>query len=163
MNQFSANSPRCAVPSAIADIQGSPAYPNLHGRVKFYRRAHGVLVQVELEGLPTTPGDCEGHFFGFHLHSGNSCSGTAAEPFANAGSHYNPDGCGHPYHAGDFPPLLGCRGSAWAAFLTDRFQLSDVIGRSVIVHEQPDDFHTQPSGDAGAMIGCGIVKWVRRS
>ena len=50
-----------------------------------------------------------------HLHSGPSCTGTAQEPFADADSHYNPMKCPHPFHAGDFPPLLGFRPESFRA------------------------------------------------
>lgn len=77
--------------------------------------------------------------------------------FADAGGHFNPTGQKHPMHAGDLPQLLSAGGKAYLAVLTDRFSIRDVIGRSVIIHEQPDDFHTQPAGDSGARIGCGVI------
>lgn len=161
MKEISSSPLRCLTPGAYANIAGSPDFPNLRGLVWFCKRPQGILVQVSLEGLPYTSGKCSGNFYGFHLHGGNSCTGNAQEPFAGAGSHYNPKECSHPFHAGDFPPLIGCDGIAWAAFLTNRFHLDDVIGRTVIVHEHPDDFHTQPSGNSGAMIGCGAIRRVK--
>lgn len=145
-------------PRAVARICGSPAYPNLHGTAQFYSAGCGVLVAVELWGLPAGQEPCAGRVFGLHIHSGESCTGTAAEPFANALGHYNPDGCPHPQHRGDLPPLFGCGGHAFQVVLTDRFRVQEVLGRTVIVHEQPDDFTTQPSGNAGAMIACGEIK-----
>ena len=64
----------------------------------------------------------------------------------------------HPYHAGDLPPLFGSGGVAVSVFLTDRFHLEDIIGKTVIIHSSPDDFTTQPSGNAGAKIACGEIK-----
>jgi Cu-Zn family superoxide dismutase len=43
------------------------------------------------------------------------------------------------------------------SFYDKRFSLQDILGRSVIIHNQPDDFTTQPSGNSGAMIGCGVI------
>ena len=63
----------------------------------------------------------------------------------------------HPNHAGDLQPLLANHGTAFGAFYTDRFYPEDVIGRTVIVHENADDFRTQPSGNSGAMIACGKI------
>jgi len=78
-----------------------------------------------------------------------------ADPFSDVMSHYNPNGCEHPYNDGDLPPLFGNGGYALCAFLTDRFSVNDVIGRTVIIHDQPDDFTTQPSGNSGTKIACG--------
>lgn len=63
----------------------------------------------------------------------------------------------HPFHAGDLPPLLSCKGRAYLAVITGRFCVKDVIGRSVVIHAGPDDLHTQPAGNAGAKIGCGVI------
>ncbi len=142
---------------AVAVIKGSEAYPDIHGRALFYTTRSGVLVWVEMSGLPTATGLCDKPVFAFHIHDGTVCAGDATDPFAQAGSHYNPDGCPHPYHAGDLPPLFGVNGRAFAAFLTNRFTLSQVLGKAVILHARPDDFTTQPAGNAGAKIACGII------
>ena len=76
--------------------------------------------------------------------------------------HYNPLGCPHPYHAGDMPPIFGAAGYAFSAFVTDRFTVRDVVGRSVILHGSPDDFTTQPSGNAGEKIACGEIMGRKR-
>ena len=57
---------------------------------------------------------------------------------------------------------LALTGFAWMAVLTDRFRVPDILGRTVIVHSQPDDFTTQPSGNAGAKIACGVITPTRR-
>ena len=139
---------------AIAKIQGSPDYPKLHGTVHFQQTPQGVLVTAELFGLP-----CQGseQIFAFHIHEGRCCAGTDQDPFADAGSHYNPENTAHPCHAGDLPPLFGCNGYAYLSVLTDRFTLAEILGRVVIVHRQPDDFTTQPAGNAGAKIACGKI------
>ena len=79
-------------------------------------------------------------------------------PFQNADGHYNPNKTGHPDHAGDLPPVLANNGNAWMMFYTTRFYPEDIIGKTVVIHEKRDDFKTQPSGDAGAMIACGGVR-----
>ena len=148
-------------PQAIARIQGDPSHPALHGVVRFYQTRYGVVVNAQLRGLPTTEDACRQPVFGFHIHSGGACSGNPEDPFADAGSHYNPGSCDHPYHVGDLPPLFGCDGMAFSVFLTDRFRLQEVLGRAMILHAQPDDFTTQPAGMAGARIACGIIRPVR--
>lgn len=148
-------------PAAFANIRGNKDYPNLHGIVRFYPIIGGVLVNAEIYNLPVTKPICSNHIFGFHIHEGFSCSGTDTDPFSHAGLHYNPGGCEHPAHGGDMPPLFATYdGFAWNTFLIDRFKWGDILGRTIIIHFKPDDFRTQPSGDSGAMIGCGVIEQV---
>lgn len=143
-------------PSAAARIWGSGAAPGLRGTVRFSPHGEGTLVTAELWGLPGS----ESGFFAMHVHETGDCRG---EGFPNTGSHYDPGKREHPMHAGDLPPLLRRRdGRAWLAVVTDRFRPEDVVGRSVVIHSHPDDFRTQPSGSAGAKIGCGIIAAVGR-
>ena len=150
-------------PQAWAKIKGSDRYPNLLGLVRFYQHPYGVVVVAEVEGLPTSDIPCSSPIFALHIHQGSSCTGDAGDPFANARMHYNPQGCPHPYHAGDLPPLFGANGYAYGACLTDRFSPDEIIGKTIVLHSSLDDFTTQPSGNAGAKIGCGeIVGLIRR-
>ena len=142
---------------AVAHIRGSQDFPDLHGTVQFRQTPRGVLVTAEIVNLPTE-GFPKNGIFGFHIHEGHACSGPENNPFADAGGHYNPTGAPHPFHAGDLPPLFGNNGYAWMEVLTDRFALGEVIGRTVIIHRQPDDFTSQPAGNAGMRIGCGIIQ-----
>lgn len=150
-------------PQAWAHIQGSALYPEIFGTVRFYWHPRGTLVVTEVRGLPDTQNACDSPVLGFHIHSGTSCTGNSEDVFANAGTHYNPRNCPHPYHAGDMPPLFAVKGYAFSAFLTDRFTVGEIIGKIVIIHDSPDDFSTQPSGNAGTKIACGqIVGRIRR-
>ncbi|MBQ9080629.1 MAG: superoxide dismutase family protein [Clostridia bacterium] len=145
-------------PQAEARVRGSDKYPNISGSVKFYRTKLGTLIYAEIGGLPAGEGICGGRIFGFHIHEGSGCRGNAEDPFADAMTHYNPGGCAHPYHAGDLPPLFGNNGYALAVFLTNRFDVDEIIGRTVIIHSAPDDFTTQPSGNSGDKIACGEIR-----
>ena len=145
-------------PCAKAMIKGSDSYPCIKGDVRFYQTDMGVLVSAEIKGLPKCCSECRKDIFAFHLHEGKCCTGTDGDPFANAKAHYNPKDCEHPYHAGDMPPLWGNKGYAFSAFITDRFCINEIIGRTVIIHAMPDDFMTQPSGNAGEKIACGVVR-----
>ena len=107
---------------------------------------------VQVSGMPRKR---ETGFFALHIHEGGSCSG---ENFSDTGGHYNPHNEAHPRHAGDLPPLLLCGGGAYLAVLTDRFSVADVIGRTVVIHGGADDFHTQPAGNAGTKIACGVIR-----
>ena len=56
------------------------------------------------------------------------------------------------------PPLLANQGYAWMSFYDKRFSMEDILDRSVVIHQDPDDFKTQPSGNSGAMIACGVIR-----
>lgn len=140
------------IPDAAAQMKGSPEYPEIQGMVYFFRVHNGTIVAADIRNLPG--GNA---FHGFHIHEGG-CQGTKAKPFAQADGHYNPANTMHPRHAGDMPPLLSNDGNAFLIFYTDRFHPEDVIGRAVIIHADPDDMTTQPSGNSGAMIACGEIR-----
>ena len=137
-------------PKAIARIYGGKDYPQLSGTVRFFLGIDGVIVEVEIHGLPET----ETSFFAFHIHEGDNCEGVG---FPNTGSHFNSGATMHPQHAGDLPPLLAGHGKAYMKVFTDRFCVEEIIGKTVIIHNDPDDFHTQPAGNAGKKIACGVI------
>lgn len=138
-------------PDAVARITGGAEAPQLSGCVEFYQEDGCVLIVAKIFGLPK---ESETGFFGFHIHQGKDCSGTE---FSGTEGHYNPMGQAHPEHAGDLPPLIQSRGSAYLSFRTDRFSVNEIIGRTVVIHSDPDDFHTQPAGNAGKKIACGVI------
>lgn len=145
-------------PQAVAWVQGGTQAPKLSGLVKFYNTPYGgILVEAEIFGLPNQSVPNSSNFYGMHIHENGDCS----DHFARTGDHYNPGGQPHPKHAGDLLPLLGNQGYAWSAFYDKRFQIRDILGRSVIIHAMPDDFATQPSGNSGAKIGCGVIREAR--
>ena len=145
-------------PVSVARLAGGGEYTEIGGNVWFYQTPLGTLVVADIKGLPKARGRCGGRVFGFHIHEGGSCSGNSDVLFADVGAHYNPYECPHPYHAGDMPPLFGADGFAFSAFLTDRFSAEEVIGKTVIIHDSPDDFTTQPSGNSGVKIACGVIR-----
>ena len=139
-------------PDAVAHIQGGVETPRLSGCVQFYQENDCVLIVARVFGLPR---ENETGFYGFHIHQGGSCSGT---DFSETRGHYNPMEQMHPKHAGDLPPLLSCRGNAYLSVKTDRFSVNEIIGRTVVIHSAPDDFHSQPAGNAGKKIACGTIR-----
>ncbi|MFG6326958.1 MAG: superoxide dismutase family protein [Lachnospiraceae bacterium] len=142
------------VPAAFAKINGNTENPKLHGTAYFYDTPFGgVLVEVEVFGLP----DNNSSFYGMHIHETGNCT----IPFDKTGNHYNPSNTPHPMHAGDMPPLLDCNGYAYSVFYTGRFKVNDIINRSIIIHDMADDFTTQPSGNSGTKIGCGVIARVK--
>lgn len=140
------------LPYGAASISGKRG-SSISGVVQFYAYRSGTVVVAEISGLP----ESEEGFYGFHIHEGGNCRG---EGFANTGGHYNPGQVEHPRHAGDLPPLLSFRGNAYLAVLTGRFTPEEVIGRTVVIHSHPDDFRSQPSGDSGEKIACGVIRKV---
>ena len=136
-----------SIPYAGAEISGKPMYPDISGSVMFYEVYGGTLVVVSVRNLPD-----ENEFHGFHVHDERSCESMMG------GGHYNPMGNPHPQHAGDMPSLLANDGMAFSAFYTNRFYPEDVIGKTVMIHANVDDFISQPSGDAGDIIACGEIK-----
>ncbi len=143
-------------PKALAYVNGSPEHSLLKGIVRFYQSPYGVFVVAQVSGLPVGS-MCARPIFGFHIHEGISCSGNADDPFADTLTHYNPSGCSHPYHAGDLPPLFGANGYAYSATLTNRFTIDEIVGKTIVIHSSPDDFTSQPSGNAGKKIACGVI------
>lgn len=136
---------------AVAHVRGDGANPRLRGSVRFLPHRDGTLVVAQISGLPET----KTGFFGFHIHEGASCGGLG---FAETKGHLNPENREHPQHAGDLPPLMSASGNAFLSVLTDRFCVSDVIGKTVVIHSGPDDFTSQPAGNAGTKIACGQIQ-----
>ena len=139
-----------AYPMACACIRGGEAYQKIRGTLKLYPHCRGVLAIIDVRGLPETATN----FFALHIHEGTSCCGAG---FPETGGHYNPLKLPHPHHPGDLPPLLACKGRAYLAVVTNRFKIQEVIGRTVVIHSGPDDFATQPAGNAGEKIACGVL------
>lgn len=150
------------LPDAVAVMEGDSEHNQIRGTVKFYQAMNGVLVVADISGLPVSNESCKNGIFAFHIHSGTTCGGNGEGTFPNAGTHYNPKGCPHPYHAGDMPPLFAANGQALLAFLTDRFSINEIIGKTVIIHDKADDFTTQSSGNSGNKIACGVITKVMR-
>jgi Cu-Zn family superoxide dismutase len=144
-------------PEAAANITGSPDYPQVRARAQFYSVSGGVLVYTEATGLPSDPSNLF-QVFAYHIHAGDKCTGNAEDPFADALGHYNPTDKAHPYHAGDLPPLFSNYGFAWNIVFTSRFRINEVIGKAIVIHRNPDDFTSQPAGNSGSKIACGIIE-----
>lgn len=145
--------PRSAA-AQLNPTQGS----NAKGKVSFLKVENGIRVVAELTGL--TPGK-----HGFHIHEKGDCSAPDA---MSAGGHFNPYSTPHgglnsdQRHVGDFGNLVADeKGNARADFVDVRITfegLGSILGKAVIVHAQPDDLVSQPSGNAGARVACGVIE-----
>lgn len=141
---------------AKANIE-SRSLSQVRGLVWFTQTKDGVLVVAELEGLAPGP-------HGFHIHEFGDCS---AQDGSSAGGHFNPTNKKHgspdapEHHAGDLGNIVADNnGYAYYQRLDKDLTLSgpnSIIGRSIIVHKDADDFTTQPAGNSGIRIGCGEI------
>ncbi|WP_058485378.1 superoxide dismutase family protein [Defluviitalea phaphyphila] len=147
---------------AQADIIGGPLAPKLRGKVIFKDVPGGTQVSVHVTGLPPYKPSENGNLpigpHGFHIHEYGNCNvGDEENPFQDAGGHWNPYNQPHGNHAGDFPVLFSNNGIASMTFFTNKFKPKDILGKSIIIHESPDDYRSQPSGNAGKRLACGII------
>lgn len=144
----------------IARTQLQPTAGNTaSGWVQFEQRGQKVLVTAEVRGLKP---DAE---HGFHVHEKPDCSAPDA---MSAGGHFNPGGKPHAHHgksdrhAGDMPNLRanaqGVASYRWESdLLTVTAGPNSVASRSVVVHRDPDDYSSQPAGNSGPRLACGVV------
>lgn len=130
------------------------------GSVTLTETPHGVLIVAELRGLP--PG-----VHAFHVHA----VGTCETPFKSAGGHFNPAGNKHGIlssegkHAGDMPNIhVGADGSLEIEVLNPQVTLGvgknsvfDADGSAIVIHAGADDYASDPAGDAGPRIACGVI------
>lgn len=143
-------------PSASADLQARSGSA-VSGKVSFSEAGGKLRVEALVAGL--TPGE-----HGFHIHEAGDCSAPDA---ASAKGHFNPAGKAHGHHAGnerhggDMPNLVAnAAGEARFAGEISGLSLSGasgVVGRSVVVHADPDDYKSQPAGNSGKRIACGVI------
>lgn len=142
------------LPDAMARVSGNHLFPHLNGIVKFYKTPfNGLIMEAEFAGLPNSSANAP-DFLGFHIHQLGDCS----DDFKNTGEHFNPKNTSHPSHSGDLPPLLNNDGYSFTLFYDDFLTIEQVVGRSIVIHSNRDDFTTQPSGDSGTKIACGIIE-----
>jgi Cu-Zn family superoxide dismutase len=145
--------------SATAVLKGKDG-SKVNAKVVFKEGPDGVKVVAHIEGVEG------GGVRGFHLHEVGDCT---PPDFTSAGSHFNPTGAPHgaptapQHHAGDLGNVtIGADGGAHYEIISRGLTVgpgpNSVVGRSVILHEKADDMTTQPTGNAGGRVACGVVK-----
>lgn len=145
-------------PTAVANLEPTTGN-SARGTVTFTQDGDEVRVRATLTGLRP------GAEHGFHMHEKGDCSSGDG---MSTGGHYNPLGKPHgpqnaDHHAGDMPSLKADDyGNANASFELKGVAIgsgpADLVGKGLIVHRDPDDYKTQPTGNAGPRIACAVIQ-----
>jgi Cu-Zn family superoxide dismutase len=154
---FAALAPAASEPVASASLAAT-AGNQASGIVMFEQSGERVRVVAKVSGLSPGP-------HGFHIHEKGDCSAPDA---MSAGGHFNPaskphgDPAGAEHHGGDMPMLQAdASGNAMLDATIDVVTIGsgagDIVGRAVVVHKDADDFKTQPTGNSGARVACGVI------
>jgi Cu-Zn family superoxide dismutase len=145
-------------PTAVATLAPTTGSTTT-GTVRFVQSGDRVRVSGEIRGLKP------GAEHGFHVHEKGDCSSGDG---MSAGGHFNPGGAPHGrhgagmHHAGDIPSLRAdASGVARFNFESTSIRVgsgaNDIVGRGLIVHRDPDDYTTQPTGNAGPRLACAVI------
>lgn len=147
------------VPTAVANMQPTEGN-SVEGTVRFEHVEGGIKVIADLSGLSANT------THGFHIHENGDCS---APDGTSAGGHYNPEGHDHAgpevnqRHAGDLGNIESdADGNAHYEITVDNItidgDMNPIVGKGVIVHADPDDLQSQPTGAAGSRVSCGVIE-----
>jgi Cu-Zn family superoxide dismutase len=146
-------------PRATAQLQPTTGNTT-SGSVSFVQKGNKVLVSGEIRGLKPNAEH------GFHVHEKGDCSSGDG---MSAGGHFNPTGAPHGshgmgmHHTGDLPSLKADAGgiarfSFESGSVAVGSGVTDVVGKGLIVHRDPDDYKTQPTGNAGPRLACAVIR-----
>jgi len=161
------------IPAAVAALVASAAIVNAgsanfvdaqgeqNGTAELTGVDGGVLIRLEVTGLPAN------QWVAFHVHETGTCDHTTEHE--SAGGHFNPTDMDHGYlaengpHAGDMPnQYVGAdgvlRADVFNSFVTLEAGDTGIAGRALMIHAEADDYESQPSGDAGARLACGVIE-----
>lgn len=140
----------------ICELKGTQGH-EVKGFVKFIQRTHSVTIRAHVEGL--TPGK-----HGFHIHECGDCSApdaSSAKGHFNPGKHHHGGPSAMERHAGDLGNLNANAQGVADYERTDKIihmtGNDSILGKAIIVHEKVDDYKTQPTGNAGSRIACGVI------
>ncbi|MDD2545567.1 MAG: superoxide dismutase family protein [Burkholderiaceae bacterium] len=146
-------------PSATAQLQATRGN-NTTGTVRFVQDGEKVRISGEVRGLRPNS------VHGFHVHDKGDCSSGDG---MGTGGHFNPGGKPHgqhghgEHHTGDLPSLVAdAQGVARFNLVSHSIRVGsgaqEIVGRGLIVHRDPDDYATQPTGNAGPRLACAVIQ-----
>lgn len=149
--------PAIGVAATAQALPTSPSLKDMNGKVTLTETPEGVKITTEITGLKP------GSVHGYHVHQNGKCEGP---DFKSAGDHFNPSGKDHGgpaamnKHMGDLGNLVADKqGVAKSEVMVNGNNLlPQYVGKAVIIHAKPDDLSSQPSGDSGDRIACGVIK-----
>jgi superoxide dismutase, Cu-Zn family len=143
---------------AVAELIDGKANPV--GTAQLNQLEEGVQIVVAVSGLPAGK-------HALHIHETGACE----PPFESAGGHFNPTDAEHGWdspggpHAGDLPNIYVGEGAVQVEYITDRVTLEegetslfDDDGSALVIHEGQDDYVSEPAGDAGNRLACGVIE-----
>jgi superoxide dismutase, Cu-Zn family len=150
--------PEVRAQDAVAELIDGKANPV--GSALLTQLEQGVQIVVAVSGLPAGK-------HALHIHETGECE----PPFESAGGHFNPTGVEHGWdnpqgpHAGDLPNIYVGEGAVQVEYITDRLTLEDGEtslfdddGAAIVIHEGQDDYLSEPAGDAGMRLACGVIE-----
>ena len=156
------DTPETAANTARATLQGGPDDTDFSGTVTFTEDAGNLHVVADVAGVDT-PGK-----HGFHIHMNGQCEhNPSGKHFDSAGGHFNPANVEHacpptePRHVGDLGNIeVGPNGSGHMELSTGGVTLTgpdSIVGKAILLHAGEDDCKTQPTGNSGDRIACGVI------
>jgi Cu-Zn family superoxide dismutase len=150
--------PEARAQDAAAELIDGKANPV--GSAQLNQLEQGVQIVIAVSGLPVGK-------HALHIHETGECE----PPFESAGGHFNPTGAEHGWdspggpHAGDLPNIYVGEGAVQVEYITDRVTLEDgetslfdEDGSAIVIHEGQDDYVSEPAGDAGHRLACGVIE-----
>lgn len=139
-------------PYAFASIRGD----TVSGSLFVYAYGQGSVLVVEAEGLPTI--ECGQGIHAVYIHEGPDCENTNGQLYSGAGPVLNFTTCNRPYRTGDTPPLFSTvDGNAWYMMYTDKYIPAQLVGRTISIHQGPNEFLEATTNTTDPRIACGQI------
>ena len=136
---------------AYDELTGNPKYTDITGLISFIQYPYHVEVSLFLENIP------KDQLLRFHIYEGTTCSEKSEDEFVDAKIHYAPDNSDYPNHTWDLPSIYSYDDKVRMTFNTDKFFVRDILGKTIILYKNLDNFRNQLASDAESKIACGEI------